>query len=964
MVAAADAAEQEGRLAEAIAIAEQLLAREPLHEHAHRRLMRLHYLRGDRAAALVAFDRCERVLKDELSTKPGEETLALLRQIEQSALSTLAITRPVPPTVLRPPRLIGREREWAQLQQAWEESRAVVIVADAGMGKTRLLSDLALARSGLLMVSARPGDENVPFAVLTRVVRGLLQRTTANLEPGVQRELARLLPELGDTEPLRTDADRGRFLNAVQALATQNVQQGLAGIALDDLHFADAASLLALPALVSVPQLRWFGAGRGAELSDEANALINAWRAASQVVEISLPPLTRDQLQLLLESLAIGLDTSALVDVLHRRTGGNPLFVLESVKAMLAPAGRSALAAEASSWPAPSNIGTLITRRISQLSPAAVKLARCAAIAGQDFSAALASDVLGVRTLDLTDAWVELEAAQVLCGGAFAHDLIYEAARASVPEPIALQLHGEVARWLRDHNGEPGRIASHFIAAGERQHAAPALHAAALGARHAMRRSEEAGFLNLAADIEASAGLRDAAFSSLQAMIEALWVVDHGQLDPGLFDRLDAHAVAPSERGTALELRARWARERGNTPEAKRLCLAAIALAQQTNDRAAEIVARQRLAAVMQLEGDFAGAVDQLLPLEPWVALNVDSAAHRYYGNLASALDYANRNREARRYHQRAIELARQGERHADLITHLADLAISWMTAGYMMPAITSLEEAQSLTAAHDEARGAGYLVPGLLYIALRDAGRYSDALKWIDLAEVSFESQGQAWLPLTRCHHACGWIYLGQYARAQREIDAALAAPAPPWMHAMAMQMRARIALVLKPPSARPWLEQARAGAPTEGRRTLRATILLDHALALPADEALAVAHEVIEMGERLDLPGTTLAGQIRATRFATEAGKTDLAAAHAQAALAFESDVAPCEMYHAELWLNACRAFKLAGNAAEAHNALRQGAEWVRATAAQVPDEFKDSFLNRNPINRELSMLARRRS
>jgi hypothetical protein len=72
----------------------------------------------------------------------------------------------------------------------------------------------------------------------------------------------------------------------------------------------------------------------------------------------------------------------------------------------------------------------LIERRIGLLSRDAVRLARCAAVAGQDFSVTLAAEVLDANPLDLADAWTELESAQVLRDGAFAHDLIFDAARA------------------------------------------------------------------------------------------------------------------------------------------------------------------------------------------------------------------------------------------------------------------------------------------------------------------------------------------------------------------------------------------------------------------------------------------------------------------------------------------------------------------------------------------------------
>ena len=77
--------ETEGRYAEAIALAEQLAALSPFEEHAHRRLMHLHYLNGDRSGAIAAFERCERLIRDEFGTRPGAETLALLKTIESGA---------------------------------------------------------------------------------------------------------------------------------------------------------------------------------------------------------------------------------------------------------------------------------------------------------------------------------------------------------------------------------------------------------------------------------------------------------------------------------------------------------------------------------------------------------------------------------------------------------------------------------------------------------------------------------------------------------------------------------------------------------------------------------------------------------------------------------------------------------------------------------------------------------------
>ena len=75
--------------------------------------MRLHYLAGDRAAALQAFDRCERVLKDELSTLPDAQTRSFSHR-SRRARSSGRPERGAAATVLRPPVLVGVMRKWRQ----------------------------------------------------------------------------------------------------------------------------------------------------------------------------------------------------------------------------------------------------------------------------------------------------------------------------------------------------------------------------------------------------------------------------------------------------------------------------------------------------------------------------------------------------------------------------------------------------------------------------------------------------------------------------------------------------------------------------------------------------------------------------------------------------------------------------------------------------------------------------------
>ena len=1002
--------ERDGQHAEGAALADALLAREPLHEGALRQLMKLRYLAGDGAAAIAAYDRFVAALAAEHPrARPARETAELLQTIRDAQAAPLpALRREIPASVLRPPRLVGRDAELAALRAAWSEQRAFWLLGEAGLGKSRLLAEFVAQAFGgtsppgslrslppageppawdgpapasppgslrslppagkppawdgptpataALVVAARPGDGGVPYASLGRALRALLERQPALLQQAERGELARVMPELA----VATMAGAGAQMalqRAIVALLRGAQRHGVAALVFDDLHFADPASLEMLRALVcddALATLHWGFAQRPAEGPSAIGTLREALEESQRVDVCTLSPLHEAQMRELIDSLGVpALDAASLAPQLARHTGGNPLYALETIKHLIVGGAGSAL-------PRPASVGQLIERRLRQLSAKALALARVAAVAGVDFSIELAAAVLDAKALALADAWRELEAAQVLRGNAFAHDLVHEATLASVPAPIAAHTHGEVAAFLEGHGGEPARVAAHWIAAGQSPRALAALHAAAETARHAMRRREEAAFLQRAAQIERDTGERDAAFASWRAAIDALSVADLGALDESLFGQLDEAAVAPQQRAVALAMRAHWRGECGDLAQARQLSQRAIELADAAGDEATAVDARQRLAQFLDWEGECDTALALLQPLLPWAAERAgDLERTEFYCRLAIVLDNTDRSAEARVYHQHAIAAARKAQAWHGVVTVLGNLAISWATTGHMARAIELLREAMQLAAAHDEARGCAASLPAEMYKCLRDLGHYAEAQRWIEPALAAEPGLAAA---LLQCHVACGWMHLGQHARAQREIDAALAANLPGWMRAKALQMKARLQLALGQRGAAGLLNEALALVRAQpGRRALAASIALDHALTLDPAAALAGAREVVAQAERLALPGTALAGHIRAARFAADAHDAAAAAVHAHAALAIDADVSPNDLYPAERWLQAWRALTLAGVRAEADEALRRGAAWVQQTRREhVSEPFRDSFVRANAVNAQLLRAA----
>jgi len=505
----------------ALALAEAWASREPESEEAGRHLMRLHYLQGQRSAALKAFERLERTLERELGVKPLPETLALARSIEQGARlpGPAAARRPLPLSILRPPVLAGREAEWQVLLEAWEEGQVLVIIGAPGVGKSRLITDFAESRGRWVRTDGRPGDREVPFATTVRSLR-----TWRAVRPDVQvpewarRELSRLLPELAHPgeamPPVASEPDRMRLFDAITEMSTR-LMGAYDTLVSDDMHFFSEADL----ALARYSFGRMYptrGAGlprciqgvRKGEGSESLWSLVRSLEDAGVARVVELHPLGPEGVRSLLTGLGLsGAERHA--ERIARYTGGNPLYVVETVKHLVET---GALAGD---WPErlppPGRVGRLIQRRLEVLSPAALRLARVAALARSQFSYALASAVLEVGALQVGEAAVELEAAQVMAGERFTHDLVHEAVAGAVPEPLRRMLHLRLAEVLERLKAPPVVVAHHWFEAGEPQRALPSLLQAANDDEEVMLPDEAAELYARAAALLLEAGRHDEA---------------------------------------------------------------------------------------------------------------------------------------------------------------------------------------------------------------------------------------------------------------------------------------------------------------------------------------------------------------------------------------------------------------------------------------------------------------------
>jgi DNA-binding SARP family transcriptional activator len=524
--------EESGNLRRALEFAEVSLKLEPFSEATYRHIMRLHYFLGDRGAALMTFEKCKAMLREELGTTPLQETLELARMIERGTQLANAPAKPanaLPIAVLRPPVLAGREAEWEQLETAWNAEQFIAIAGDAGSGKTRLMLDFIYSKfpkESVLHLQSRPGDGVVPYSTHARNFKKMIDQFEPDLEPWVARELARMIPELGDSPgPIVSATEKLRFYQAKLEAMVASVKKGLRVLASDDVQYTDPASGEA--ALYMMGQM---GSGSGrlaavycyrpAELNPHIQSIFDQGNTAGLIAIVKLGRLETHSVEALLKGLGVT-PTESLVPGLTRYTGGNPQFVLETVKYLM-ETGRleEGLPTRLS---AQGQVATLIARRLQRLSPMALNVARAAAVAGTQFNLELAAFVLERSPLDLMDAVSELEAAQILQGSAFTHDLVFEAVLVEIPQTVKQLLHARTARWLETARANPAAIAGHWLEAAQSVHGVPwLLKAAELAEYNALPREAADNYQRAIAVLEANGDLSQAATVAMR--LEALKV--------------------------------------------------------------------------------------------------------------------------------------------------------------------------------------------------------------------------------------------------------------------------------------------------------------------------------------------------------------------------------------------------------------------------------------------------------
>ncbi len=432
-----------GDLAAAIAFARRYLATDELAEPMHRRLIELYAQSGDRPAAIRQFERCMILLERELGTSPMAET----RTAYQHALAGHPIPVPHPPgkpaveTQAEPELpLVGRELVVRRLQTIQAAACAgqggiVLITGEPGIGKTRLMREVSAAwqpAAAVIEGAGRPQAQALPYQPLVQALRGGAQRYGSAWLDGLPipaywlAEAARLLPELpgGRTflaapaaaEP--ADA-RSHLFEALSQVMLGLATPQLVVLCLDDLHWADGATLDWLAHVahyLASNKILVIGTVRSEDLPRLAG-LRHTLRRQRVLTELPLQGLDRTGVRDLLVQMHFDDGVAAVwADHLVQATGGNPFFILETVRALGETARHQPpLDQEAGArLPLPDSVRAAVDEHLQHVTPLARQVLEASAVLGTTFEFDLLLATAGRSELETVDALEELIARHLL----------------------------------------------------------------------------------------------------------------------------------------------------------------------------------------------------------------------------------------------------------------------------------------------------------------------------------------------------------------------------------------------------------------------------------------------------------------------------------------------------------------------------------------------------------------------
>ena len=387
--------------------------------------------------------------------------------------------------------LVGREDVLAQLRRAVEDAargrgRLLLLTGEAGIGKTAVAAGAEGRGVRVVWGWSWQGEGAPAYWPWVQVFRSLVTKGGPP-QPPPAPSLARLLPELPGSADPPVDVDelapaaRFRLLDELTSVLLAASEDRPLAVVLDDLQWADPPSIHLLDFVArQLPAARVLVLGTYRDLDQPPNDPLAPLLAdlAARGTVIPMGALSEDEVARLVATIVGGEPEPALVAAVRRRTGGNPFFVQQVTRLLLAQAGATDGPLTGESVGITFGVREAIERRLARLSPRCVEVVVTAgAVVGPEFTAGLLARVTGEPAGAVRDLLGEAARAHVLAGPTgpfrpyrFAHDLFRESIVEGLGGEVRARLHCGSAGPSRERDAggvvPPAQLANHFAQAG------------------------------------------------------------------------------------------------------------------------------------------------------------------------------------------------------------------------------------------------------------------------------------------------------------------------------------------------------------------------------------------------------------------------------------------------------------------------------------------------------------------
>ena len=506
----------------AMEISRLLLKADQLSEVAHRAIMVSQYQLGNRSAAIEQFHECVRLLKKELNIDPSEETRELFQSIlNESITYNEPVTGSLSPDMvpvnkrhipiasekeLETTGIFGREKDFQTVTDWWNNGSEVILVlkGDQGVGKTRLAQEFVrrLQSTGVMVGFGRclPVGQGVPHFSIRMALYDLI----VNLPPTVRAtipdwqaaEISRVVPELADVLGVKQASSTGQLDQNQIFSSFSNLVNTLSKsvpilFVIDDIHWASKSTFHLLEFLIRYlisvqtsvsKKVRFLASSTEITIPNFQSMALVRLRRDHLVLEIPVGNLLPEDVTQWITTASGGAKNAhRLADALYNKTLGNPLFIRETLTALVED---GKLDMDKMKWEGPilktgplrlplaASIQQLVETRLHPLKAQSIETVQAAALIGTYF------DVEEVQMIVARDEESILKDIEVLVTAGiliineppkkhefeFSHHLIQQAVYEMILPPARTMMHRKIARSLIESAGEKAasRILYHY----------------------------------------------------------------------------------------------------------------------------------------------------------------------------------------------------------------------------------------------------------------------------------------------------------------------------------------------------------------------------------------------------------------------------------------------------------------------------------------------------------------------